>query len=65
MPDCGAVAVLQQLAAHRAFVKTLGGEPVDGTSDSILAGLSTAGLLSAGDDLERRGIPAFGPIWDS
>jgi hypothetical protein len=35
--------------------KEPGGEPVDGTSDSILAGLSTAGLLSAEDDLERRG----------
>lgn len=35
--------------------KEAGGEPVDGTSDSILAGLSTAGLLSAEDDLERRG----------
>ena len=31
------------------------GEDVDGTSDSILAGLSTAGLLSAEDDLSRRG----------
>ena len=35
--------------------KEPGGEAVDGTSDSILAGLSTAGLLSAEDDLERRG----------
>jgi hypothetical protein len=35
--------------------KEPGGEPVDGTSDSILAGLSTAGLLSAEDDLQRRG----------
>lgn len=32
-----------------------GGASVDGTADSILAGLSTAGLLSAGDDLSRRG----------
>lgn len=32
-----------------------GGAPVDGTADSILAGLSTAGLLSTGEDLERRG----------
>lgn len=35
--------------------KDPGGEAVDGTSDSILAGLSTAGLLSAEDGLERRG----------
>ena len=35
--------------------KEPGGEAVDGTSDSILAGLSTAGLLSAEDDLARRG----------
>jgi hypothetical protein len=35
--------------------KEPGGEAVDGTSDSILAGLSTAGLLSAEDDLTRRG----------
>lgn len=35
--------------------KEPGGQPVDGTSDSILAGLSTAGLLSAEDDLQRRG----------
>lgn len=35
--------------------KEPGGESVDGTSESILAGLSTAGLLSAEDDLERRG----------
>jgi hypothetical protein len=32
-----------------------GGAPVDGQADSILAGLSTAGLLSTGDDLKRRG----------
>ena len=32
-----------------------GGAPVDGTAESILAGLSTAGLLSTGEDLERRG----------
>jgi hypothetical protein len=32
-----------------------GGAAVDGTSDSILAGLSTAGLLSAEEDLDRRG----------
>jgi hypothetical protein len=32
-----------------------GGADVDGTSDSILAGLSTAGLLSAEEDLKRRG----------
>jgi len=32
-----------------------GGAPVDGTADSILAGLSTAGLLSTGEDLKRRG----------
>ena len=35
--------------------KEAGGAPVDGTSDSILAGLSTAGLMSAEGDLERRG----------
>ncbi len=35
--------------------KEPGGQPVDGTSDRILAGLSTAGLLSAEDDLQRRG----------
>lgn len=32
-----------------------GGAPVDGTAESILAGLSTAGLLSTGEDLKRRG----------
>jgi len=32
-----------------------GGASVDGTADSILAGLSTAGLLSTGEDLKRRG----------
>jgi hypothetical protein len=31
------------------------GAPVDATAESILAGLSTAGLVSAGDDLKRRG----------
>jgi len=35
--------------------KDPGGAPVDATADSILAGLSTAGLVSAGDDLKRRG----------
>jgi hypothetical protein len=32
-----------------------GGAPVDGTSESILAGLSTAGLLSTEGELTRRG----------
>jgi hypothetical protein len=31
------------------------GAPVDGTADSILAGLSTAGLMSAEGELKRRG----------
>jgi hypothetical protein len=31
------------------------GEPVDASAESILAGLSTAGLVSAEDDLDRRG----------
>jgi hypothetical protein len=35
--------------------KDPGGAPVDATAESILAGLSTAGLVSAGDDLKRRG----------
>ena len=35
--------------------KDPGGAGVDGTSDSILAGLSTAGLMSADGSLDRRG----------
>ena len=35
--------------------KDPGGAGVDGTSDSILAGLSTAGLMSADGTLDRRG----------
>lgn len=35
--------------------KDPGGAPVDATAESILAGLSTAGLVSAEDDLDRRG----------
>lgn len=35
--------------------KEPGGAEVDGTSDSILAGLGTAGLMSAEGDLNRRG----------
>ena len=43
------------LLARAIGTPTAGGAEVDGTSDSILAGLSTAGLLSTDGDLTRRG----------
>jgi hypothetical protein len=43
------------LIARAVGTEEPGGAAADGTSDSILAGLSTAGLLSVEGDLQRRG----------
>jgi hypothetical protein len=43
------------LIARAIGTEGSGGANVDGTADSILAGLSTAGLMSAEGDLQRRG----------
>ena len=43
------------LIARAIGTDKTGGEPVDSTADSILAGLSTAGMMSAEGTLSRRG----------
>jgi len=53
--DASGYERLGALLARAVGTDEPGGAPVDGTADSILAGLSTAGLLSTGDDLRRRG----------
>ncbi|MFP5253096.1 MAG: copper transporter [Actinomycetes bacterium] len=53
--DASGYERLGALLARAVGTDEPGGAPVDGTAESILAGLSTAGLLSTGDDLTRRG----------
>lgn len=53
--DASGYEQLGALLARAVGTDEPGGAPVDGTADSILAGLGTAGLLSTGEDLKRRG----------
>lgn len=53
--DASGYERLGALLARAVGTDEPGGASVDGTAESILAGLSTAGLLSTGDDLTRRG----------
>ena len=43
------------LLAHALTTKTSGGQPLDEAGESVLAGLSTAGLVTPSDDISRRG----------
>jgi len=53
--DASAYERIGDLIARAIGTEKPGGDTVDGTADSILAGLSTAGMMSAEGDLNRRG----------
>ncbi len=54
-PDASPYEQMGMLIARAIGTGTAGGARVDDTADSILAGLSTAGMMSAEGDLNRRG----------
>lgn len=54
-PDASGYERMGILIARAIGTQDTGGAQVDGTADSILAGLSTAGMMSAEGDLNRRG----------
>jgi len=53
-PDASGYERMGILIARAIGTQDVGGAKVDGTADSILAGLSTAGMMSAEGDLNRR-----------
>ncbi len=53
-PDASGYERMGILVARAIGTQDAGGAKVDGTADSILAGLSTAGMMSAEGDLNRR-----------
>lgn len=54
-PDASGYERFGALLARAVGTSEAGGDRPDATSDSVLAGLSTAGLVSTEDDLDRRG----------
>jgi hypothetical protein len=52
--DAGPYERIAILLARAIGTDKAGGEPVDGAANTILAGLSTAGMMSAEGDLNRR-----------
>jgi hypothetical protein len=53
-PDASPYERIGILIARAIGTEKPGGEPVDGAANTILAGLSTAGMMSAEGDLNRR-----------
>ena len=66
--DAGGYERMGILLARAIGTDKAGGAPVDDTASSILAGLSTAGLMSADGDVEQRGdlvLVVAGPAPDN